>query len=74
VSQRIAEASRRSGTASAVLDLAPRNLQAGDALHVKIVATDNSPWAQHGESRELLLKIPTMEERRRSLARRWIPP
>src|SRR5262249_51046205 len=24
----------------------------------------NSPWAQKGESRELLLKIPTMEERR----------
>jgi hypothetical protein len=31
---------------------------------VKFVATDNSPWAQHGESRELLLKIPTLEERR----------
>jgi hypothetical protein len=49
---------------SAVLDLAPRRLEPGDALHVKIVATDNSPWAQRGESRELLLKIPTMEERR----------
>jgi Domain of unknown function (DUF4175)/Bacterial Ig domain len=53
---------------SAVLDLAPRGLLPGDALHVKIVATDNSPWAQRGESRELLLKIPTMEERR-SIAR-----
>ncbi len=49
---------------SVVLDLAPRGLQPGDALHVKIVATDNSPWSQRGESRELLLKIPTMEERR----------
>ena len=49
---------------SALLDLAPRDLQPGDALHVKIVAVDNSPWAQKGESRELLLKIPTMEERR----------
>jgi hypothetical protein len=49
---------------SAVLDLAPRRLEPGDALHVKIAATDNSPWAQRGESRELLLKIPTMEERR----------
>ena len=46
------------------LDLAPRELQPGDALHVKIVATDDSPWGQKGESRELLLKIPTMEERR----------
>jgi hypothetical protein len=46
------------------IDLSPRDLQPGDALHVKVVATDNSPWGQHGESRELLLKIPTMEERR----------
>jgi hypothetical protein len=49
---------------AAILDLAPRDLQPGDALHVKVVAVDNSPWAQKGESRELLLKIPTMEERR----------
>ena len=49
---------------TAVLDLATRGLKPGDALHVKIVATDNSPWGQTGESRELLLKIPTMEERR----------
>lgn len=49
---------------SPTLDLAPRGLEPGDALHVKVVATDNSPWAQKGESRELLLKIPTMEERR----------
>ncbi len=47
-----------------VLDLAQRALKPGDALHVKIVAIDNSPWAQRGESREVLLKIPTMEERR----------
>jgi len=64
VSQRVAEAVATVWDGSAVLDLAPRNLQPGDALHVKIVATDNSPWAQRGESRELLLKIPTMEERR----------
>jgi hypothetical protein len=64
VTQKIAEAGATVWDGSAVLDLAPRNLQPGDALHVKIVATDNSPWAQHGESRELLLKIPTMEERR----------
>ena len=49
---------------AALIDLAPRDLQPGDALHVKVVATDNSPWAQKGESRELLLKIPTMQERR----------
>ena len=62
--QRLADASATVWDGSAVLDLAPRGLKPGDALHVKIVATDNSPWAQRGESRELLLKIPTMEERR----------
>jgi hypothetical protein len=46
------------------LDLQPQGLKPGDALHIQIVATDNSPWAQRGESRELLLKIPTLEERR----------
>jgi hypothetical protein len=64
VSQRVADGAATVWDGSAVLDLAPRGLKPGDALHVKVVATDNSPWAQHGESRELLLKIPTMEERR----------
>ena len=62
--QRLADASATVWDGTTVLDLAPRGLQPGDALHVKIVATDNSPWGQRGESRELLLKIPTMEERR----------
>ena len=53
-----------------ILDLGPRALKPGDALHVKLVAIDNSPWAQRGESRELLLKIPTMEERRQIAADR----
>jgi hypothetical protein len=51
-----------------VIDLAPFELKAGDALRLQIVATDNSPWQQRGGSRELVLRIPTMEERR-SLAR-----
>ena len=62
--QAIATAQSTVWNGSAILDLAPRDLQPGDALHVKVIATDNSPWAQKGESRELLLKIPTMEERR----------
>ena len=62
--QRLADASAAVWDGSAVLDLATRSLKPGDALHVKIVAADNSPWGQRGESRELLLKIPTMEERR----------
>jgi hypothetical protein len=66
--QRLVESASVIWDGTTVLDLAPRGLKPGDALHVKIVATDNSPWAQRGESRELLLKIPTMEERR-ALAR-----
>ncbi len=62
--QRLSDATANLWDGSAVLDLAPRGLKPGDALHVKIVATDNSPWGQRGESREVLLKIPTMEERR----------
>jgi hypothetical protein len=64
VTQRLQEATSTVWDGSAVLDLATRGLEPGDALHVKIVAVDNSPWAQRAESRELLLKIPTMEERR----------
>jgi hypothetical protein len=63
-SQHLADLSVAVWDGSAVLDLSAKGLKPGDALHVKIVATDNSPWAQIGESRELLLKIPTMEERR----------
>ncbi len=68
VVQRLATPQAPVWTGIAQLDLAPRELQPGDVLHIKAVAVDNSPWAQHGESRELLLKIPTMEERR-ALAR-----
>jgi hypothetical protein len=50
------------------VDIASRGLEPGDALTLQIVAVDNSPWAQRGVSRELVLRIPTMEERR-SLAR-----
>ena len=50
------------------LDLSASGLKAGDALSVRVVAIDNSPWAQRGASRELVIRVPTMEERR-SLAR-----
>ncbi len=46
------------------LDLAPRGLEAGDELHVVLVATDDSPWRQRAESRELVLRVPTLAERR----------
>ena len=46
------------------LDVAGRGLAAGDVLHLKVTATDNSPWAQRGESRELLVRVATSEEQR----------
>jgi hypothetical protein len=46
------------------LDLAPRGLEAGDELHVIVVATDDSPWRQRAESRVLVLRVPTLAERR----------
>jgi hypothetical protein len=49
---------------SLVLDVAGRGLEPGDVLHLKVAATDNSPWAQRGESRELLVRVATTEEQR----------
>jgi hypothetical protein len=49
---------------SLVLDVAGRGLEPGDVLHLKVAATDNSPWAQRGESRELLVRVATSEEQR----------
>ncbi len=68
VAQRLVVAQGTLWNGNPILDLAARDLKAGDALRVTIVAIDNSPWAQRGVSRELILRIPTMEERR-SLAR-----
>lgn len=51
------------GTA-VVLDVAERGLVPGDVLHLRVRATDNSPWAQRGESRELLVRVATSEEQR----------
>ncbi len=46
------------------LELAPRGLQPGDLLVVRVVATDNSPWKQSGASRELVLRVPSLSEQR----------
>ena len=64
VSQRLAAEPPSPWTGETVLELAPRGLEPGDALHVVLVATDNSPWAQTGISRELVIRIPTMSELR----------
>jgi hypothetical protein len=39
-------------------------LRPGDALHVVAAATDGSPWKLTGESRELIIKLPTLSEQR----------
>ena len=46
------------------LELAPRGLEPGDELLVRVVATDNSPWRQSGASRELVLRVPSLSEQR----------
>ncbi|MFL5607966.1 MAG: hypothetical protein ACJ8AD_16055, partial [Gemmatimonadaceae bacterium] len=51
---------------SAALNVAALGLQPGDVLRVRAEAVDASPWAQRGTSRDLIIKRPTMEERRNS--------
>jgi hypothetical protein len=68
IAQRLVAAQGTVWNGTPTVDLAARELTPGDALRLQIVAIDNSPWAQRGASRELVLRIPTMEERR-SLAR-----
>lgn len=46
------------------LDIAALALQPGELARVRVEAVDDSPWSQRGVSRELIVKRPTMEERR----------
>jgi len=50
------------------VDLAARGLEPGDALHLVLSVMDDSPWHQTGESRALVIRVPTLEETR-ALAR-----
>ena len=47
---------------SFLLDLNARGLLPGDTVRYAAVATDNSPGAQTGRSREFVLRLPTMSE------------
>ncbi|MGH7631734.1 MAG: DUF4175 family protein, partial [Gemmatimonadales bacterium] len=47
---------------SFLLDLNARGLLPGDTVRYFAVATDNSPGAQAGRSREFVLRLPTMSE------------
>ncbi len=64
VVQRVADSAGARWTGEAMLDLAARGLQPGDALHVAAEVTDNSPWHQTGMSRELVLRVPSLSEQR----------
>jgi hypothetical protein len=64
VSQTLAAPNEPRWLGTVPLDLAPRGLEPGDELHVVIVATDDSPWRQRAESREVILRVPTLAERR----------
>ena len=68
IAQRLAERVDGPWAGHGELDIAARGLGAGDELHVIAVATDASPWSQRGESRELVLRVPSLSERR-SMAR-----
>lgn len=64
VEQPLAAPSAPEWSGGATIDAAVRGLQPGDALHVTIAATDNSPWRQTTVSRELVLRVPSLTEQR----------
>jgi hypothetical protein len=68
IAQRVVSGQGSVWNGTPMVDLSARELGPGDVLKVRVVATDNSPWANKGVSRELVIRVPTMEERR-SLAR-----
>jgi hypothetical protein len=64
VEQPLAAPSAPEWSGGATIDAGVRGLQPGDALHVTIAATDNSPWRQTAVSHELVLRVPSLSEQR----------
>ena len=62
--QPLAAPSAPEWSGNAAVDAGVRGLQPGDALHVSIAATDNSPWRQTSVSRELVVRVPSLTEQR----------
>lgn len=50
----------------ATLDMGNFELGPGDAVHVQLVARDETPWGQEGASRELVLRVPATDEQRQA--------
>ncbi|MFN2399651.1 MAG: hypothetical protein ABR543_13590 [Gemmatimonadaceae bacterium] len=71
INQSIASGAGPQWSDEIMLDLSARGLEPGDALHVILSAADDSPWRHTSESRELVLRVPSLTEQRelaRSLA------
>jgi hypothetical protein len=64
VMQAIATPGEAQWLGEVAIELSARGLEPGDALHVVLEATDASPWRQTGASRELVLRVPSLRERR----------
>ncbi|MBA2685186.1 MAG: hypothetical protein H0U66_11930 [Gemmatimonadaceae bacterium] len=64
IEQPLAAPSAPEWSGAATIDASVRGLQPGDALHVTIAATDNSPWRQTTVSRELVLHVPSLTAQR----------
>ncbi|MBC7791768.1 MAG: hypothetical protein H7Z74_17615 [Anaerolineae bacterium] len=64
VSEAIAAPREPEWSGQVSLNLAERGLEPGDELHIVFAATDGSPWRQRAESRELVLRVPSLSERR----------
>ena len=62
--QPVASAAGTSWSGTATLDIAALRLEQGESARVRAEAVDASPWNQRGVSRELVIKRPTMSERR----------
>jgi hypothetical protein len=62
--QGIASAAGTSWAGTAALDVGALSLEPGEAVRVRAEATDASPWAQRGVSRELVVRRATAEELR----------
>ncbi len=65
--QRVAGGGIAEWSGRARLDIASFGLEAGDALHIQLVARDETPWGQEGTSRELVLRVLGGAEQRSSL-------
>ena len=61
---RVAERVGRTWSGAAPMELASLAIAAGSSVRVRAEVVDESPWAQRGVSREVVLRRPSTDERR----------